>query len=379
MALPLHQLIKIMVDEGGDSLFLLHGSPPAIRIQGYIKRIGHPPLVKAEIEHHLNSNSLEIDKTTFRDTGYVTFTFEIPGIGEFFAKWYRSSTGIGAIIRQLPYEITSFTHLGLPTSTYFPLDYSQGIRLISGSARSGRSTTLASVIDIINIEEGLKICIIHTGNHPFHHHKKGLVEDIVIRPGMKDLKQTVELAIFSMEADCIAIDGIYGRDELDALFFAARCGLHCYATVFGQSVETVIQNILYEWPHEDRKYILTLLSKHLNWILCQGLLPKASGRGQALAFEFMNCTKEIKTLIEIDRLNELGKAFSGDYSDGKNIPMEKSLANLFFKREISLNAALNFAGSEVDREYLEQLICRGPSSLGRAFSSRFRKTAGNFR
>lgn len=369
MPLPLPQLIKIMVDEGGDSLFLIKDSPPAIRMNGRIRRIEHPPLMEAEIENLVNSIALETDKETFRDTGHVTFTYKIPGIGMFLANWYKGGKGIGAVIRRINHKILSLERLGLPPYTYFGYNHSPGIHLISGSARSGRSTTLASVIDKINSEEALKICIIHTGNHPFHYHKTGLTEDIVIKPVMMELKQAVELAIFSMEADCIAIDGIYGRDELEFLFFAARCGLHCYATVFGQSVETVIQNILYEWPNEHRKQILTILSKHLNWISCQILLPKQKKKEQVAAFELMHCNKEVKTLIEIDRLNELKKAFSGDYSD-QNIPMEKSLAYLYFQRDCLLETILKFDNSEVDTEYLKQLIYRGPASLGKAFSYR---------
>ncbi|MCK4762800.1 MAG: hypothetical protein KAW12_11450 [Candidatus Aminicenantes bacterium] len=355
-----------MIEEGADSLFLTHRAFPAIRRFGHMKRLNHLPLDESEIEKNLSEFSTEKEKTTFLNTGYVTFFFRIPGLGKFLAKWYKKGTIGGAVINSIRYPTHNSKRHDLP-SKYLNLDNFPGIHLISGSARSGRSSTLATMIDRINIEETFKICIIHTGNFPDCRHKRGIVEDIVIGPGMTDLKQAVELAIFSMETDCVAIDGIYGRDGLEALFFAARCGLYCYATVFGQSVETVIQNILYEWSHEDRKHILTLLSKRLNWILCQGLLPKEFGKERALAFEFMRCSKEVRTLIEIDRLSELKKAFSGDYSDGQNIPMEKSLANLYFDRYCSLKTIKNFASSEIDEDYLNKLIERGAASLGSPF------------
>lgn len=367
MALPLSQLLKIMVAEGGDALLLTKDSPPSLRICGQIRRIEHPPLVKDDIEKYFSAITSDSDKITFRDTGIVTFSFEISSIGRFFARFYKSKTDLGAVLSLIPNEIWHLERLGI-YSRSLNLSCSPGINLISGAARSGRSTTLAALIDKFNSEKSLKICIIHNGSQPQHFHKRSLVEEIVIRADMKDLMKAVELATFSMEADCVAIDGIYGRDELEALFFAARCGLYCYATVFGQSVEAVIQNILYEWSHEDRKHILTFLSKHLNWILCQGLLPNINERKQLLSYEFLYCTKEVKTLIEIDRLNELKKVFSGDYSDGQHIPMEKSLAYLYFKRDCSLESVLCFANHDIDQEYLIDIIKRGPRSLGTHFN-----------
>jgi len=358
MALPLLQLLNITIDEGGDALFTLENSPPVVRHHGILKRIEHPNLIGSEIETFLAEVGTVSQRETFFNTGTVTFVFEIRGVARFRGHWYKNEHRIGAIFRRILYKIPDVVKLGISIgSKGFPSD--PGIHLIAGSVRSGRSTTLAALIDEINQAMPITICIIHTGMHPIHIHKKGLITDIIIGKDAKCIKEAIEFAVISSEADCIAIDGIYGRDALEALLFAARSGIYCYATVFGQSVEEVIQNILCEWPYPERKNILASLSGNLNWILCQALLPYAYGRGRVLASELLYCTQEVKTLIEIDRLDVIRKMFSADYSDGLNISMENSLQRMYKKRYISLETINHFLGAYTNEKRLKEVVMGG--------------------
>lgn len=341
MALPIPQLLKIMLDEGGDALFLIENSPPCVRINCQIRRIEHPLLSRAEILNMFMSATFTKYQLHLFNHGYVSFTFGIKGLGPFRANWIRRLGRLSGTFRRINYEIRSLDKIGINNTIWgFPSE--PGLCLVAGSARSGRTTTLAAILDLFNIKKNFKICLIHNGTHPFYSHKKSIFEDIVVEDDAKDVKKAVEMAVYMTEADCIAIDGFYGREAFEAMLFAAQCGICCYATVYGQSVEIVIQTILNEWTPGERGNILLTLSRYLNLILCQALLNHANGKGNVLAFELLYCTKEVRTLIEIGRLSELRKVFSDDYSAGRHISMKKSLERLVKRNDITKDTKERF-------------------------------------
>ena len=217
MALPLPQLLKITLDEGGDALFTFENSPPIFRHFGILKRIEHHSALSAhEIKTFLAEVGTESQRKTFLNTGTVTFVFGIRGLARFLGHWYKNELRFGAIFRRVPYEIRAVEKLGISIGS-MGLPSDPGIHLIAGSVISGGSTTLSALIDKINQERPIKICIIHTGMHPIHIHKKSLISDIIIGKDAKCIKDAIETAIFFLEAKCIAIDGIYGRDALETL------------------------------------------------------------------------------------------------------------------------------------------------------------------
>ncbi|WP_286819281.1 hypothetical protein [Desulfobacter sp. UBA2225] len=356
MALNFYHLLKIMIDEGGDVLYLTCGSCPCIRVHGGIKRIEHPSLSSKDLEDYFNSSTFENDRISFSFSGYVCSIVEVARLGRFSVSWQGDKfdkKGLKSIVKSIPSKIQSLLDLGINihelNSPFLP-----GIYLIGGYSKSGRSTTLSSLIDNVNRNLNKKLIAIQPYSSLIHYHKKSLVETIVPK-NANEIKQITEFAISTSEANCIYIDGYYGRAALEAILFAARCGLLCFATVLGQSVEAVIQNILFEWPQSERDYILTFLAKHLNCILCQALLPSLRN-SQTLAYEFLNCSNEVRTLIEIGRIKELRKHFSDDYRIGENISLEKSVIQLYKNKYISHDTLKSFFDLNPDKKSLKIFI-----------------------
>ncbi len=361
----LTQMLKAMVEQGGSDLHVTTNSSPQIRVDGVLKPLNLPPLTPTETKQLAYSILTDTQKHRLEENLEIDFSFGIKGLARFRANVYHQRGAIAAAFRQIPFEIRGFRELGLPTVIEGLCEKPRGLILVTGPTGSGKSTTLAAMLDKVNRERHEHIVTIEDPVEYLHSHKKCIVNQRELHADTHSFSNALRSAL-RQDPDVVLIGEMRDHETVESALRIAETGHLTFATLHTNSAAQTINRIIDIFPAHQQGQIRVQLSFVLEGIVCQSLLPRASGKGRALAMEILIPTAAIRNLVREDKVHQIyGMMQAGQSKHGMQT-FNQSLATLYFKRMISLQTAL--ARSSYPDE-LQEIINRGPSTLNPMLTS----------
>ena len=354
------------VEMDGSDLHLSIATPPQVRVHGELRRLDFPALSPADTKALAYSVLTDAQKKRFEETLELDFSFGIRDIARFRCNLFNQKGAVGAVYRQIPEKVRAFDELGLPAVIAKLSERPRGLVLVTGPTGSGKSTTLAAMIDKINGERHGHILTIEDPIEYLHQHKNCLVNQREIHSDTQSFTAALRAALRE-DPDIVLIGEMRDLETVESALRIAETGHLTFGTLHTNSASQTINRIIDVFPAHQQSQIRTQLSLVLEGIICQALLPKPNGQGRVVALEIMVPTPGIRNLIREDKVHQIYSAMQTGQEKGGMQTMNQSLATLYFQKKISLETAM---GQSSHREELQEMINRGVGVVAGAGLSR---------
>jgi twitching motility protein PilT len=352
---PLVDLLKTTIAMSGSDLHLSIDSAPQVRVHGELVRLDFPPLTPTDTKTLAYSVLSDAQKKRFEETMELDCSFGIKGLARFRCNMYNQRGAVGAAYRQIPERIRGFDELHLPPVIAKLADRPRGLVLVTGPTGSGKSTTLAAMIDKINTEQHGHILTIEDPIEYLHQHKGCMVNQREVHSDTQSFSNALRAALRE-DPDVVLIGEMRDLETVEAALRIAETGHLTFATLHTNSASSTINRIIDQFPAHQQAQIRTQLSLVIEGIVCQSLLPKASGDGRVVSLEILVPTPGIRNLIREDKVHQIYSAMQTGQEKLGMQTMNQSLATLYFRRTITLDTAI---GASSNREELQEMINRG--------------------
>lgn len=348
-------LLKLTAEQGASDLHLSVGLPPMIRMDGRLVptdyEILHPRDVQRLVYDILTNDQVQ----WFEKTRELDFSYGVKDIGRFRVNVYRQRGSVGAAMRTIPNQVPSMEELGLPPLLKELSRKHSGLILVTGPTGSGKSTTIATMIDVINNERNSHIMTIEDPVEYLHRHKKSMVNQRELNTDTDSFENALR-AVLREDPDVILIGEMRDLETIEAALRVAETGHLVFATLHTNSAVETINRIIDIFPSYQQSQVRAQLSFVLQGVLCQSLIPKATGHGRVMAMEIMIPNTAIRNLIREDKLHQIYSIMQvGQETHGMQT-LNQSLASLYIRRVISFEEAM---GTSSDTDELTVLIERG--------------------
>ena len=354
----LHQLLKQMVEMGASDLHLTTNSPPMVRLDGQLIPLPYPPLTVAETKQLAYSVLTDTQKHRFEENLELDFSFGVKGLARFRANNFIQRGAVAGVYRQIPYEILGFRELGLPPVVELLCDKPRGLILVTGPTGSGKTTTLAAMLDRINREKQLHIVTIEDPIEFLHSHKKCIVNQRELHADTHSFPNALS-SVLREDPDVVLVGEMRDLETIESALRIAETGHLTLATLHTNSATSSINRIIDVFPAHQQTQIRTQLSFVLEGILCQSLLERASGKGRAMAMEILVPNAAIRNLIREDKIHQIYSMMQTGQSKFGMQTFNQSLATLYHRKLITLEIALSRSSNP---DELQELINRGAGS-----------------
>ncbi len=351
----LPDLLKTMVEMDGSDLHIATNTPPQIRVNGRLTRLQLPELQPAETKGLVYSVLTDTQKKRFEETLELDFSFGIRGLARFRCNLFNQRGAVGAVYRLIPEKIRSFGDLGLPAVLGSLAERPRGLVLVTGPTGSGKSTTLAAMIDKINSERHEHILTIEDPIEYIHAHKNCLVNQREVHSDTNSFSNALRAALRE-DPDIVLIGEMRDLETVEAALKIAETGHLTFGTLHTNSAAQTINRIIDIFPANQQSQIRTQLSLVLEGIVCQALLPRADGKGRVVSLEILVPTPAIRNLIRDDKIHQIYGAMQAGQEKLGMQTANQSLVSLHQRRLISLETAL---GASSNRDELQDMINRG--------------------
>jgi twitching motility protein PilT len=361
MNLP--DLLKATLELGGSDLHMSIGSPPQVRVHGHLQRLDYPALTPDVIKSLCYSVLTDAQKKKFEETWELDLAFGLRGVGRFRCNVFNQKGAVGAVYRLIPEKIMPLEQLGLPPVLAELADRPRGLVLVTGPTGSGKSTTLAAMIDRINQQKPAHILTIEDPIEYLHHHKMSLVNQRELHADTQSFSMALRAALRE-DPDVVLIGEMRDLETMEAALKLAETGHLTMATLHTNSAAQTITRVIDAFPAHQQAQIRTQLSLVLEGVVCQALVPKASGSGRVAALEILVANPAIRNLIRDDKIHQIyGTMQTGQEKYGMQT-MNQALARFVEKKLITRDVA--FATSS-NRDELVSMLERGmPPAIGGA-------------
>jgi len=365
----LPELLKTTVELNASDLHLTTGTPPQVRVNGKLQRLPLPDLMPAETKQLAYSVLTDAQKKLFEETMELDFSFGIRSLARFRCNVFNQRGAVGAVYRLIPERIRDFQELGLPTVIAKMAEKPRGLVLVTGPTGSGKSTTLAAMIDKINRERKEHILTIEDPIEYIHPHKGCLVNQREVHSDTHGFAPALRAALRE-DPDIVLIGEMRDLETVEAALRIAETGHLTLATLHTNSAAQTINRIIDIFPAHQQSQIRTQLSMVLEGIVCQSLLPLASGRGRVVATEILVPTPAIRNLIREDKIHQIYSSMQAGQERLGMHTFNQSLATLHLSGRVALDAAI---GASSLKDELMEMINRG---VGVVPSAGLRRTDG---
>jgi twitching motility protein PilT len=350
----LPELLQTLVQRGGSDLHITTNTPPQIRVDGHLVRLDGPDLTPAETKQLAYSVLTDAQKKRFEETLELDFSFGIKGLARFRCNMFNQRGAVAAVYRLIPDRIKTFQELGLPPVLATLAEKPRGLVLVTGPTGSGKSTTLAAMIDKINRERHDHILTIEDPIEFVHQHRNCLVNQREVHSDTQSFAAALRAALRE-DPDIVLIGEMRDLETVEAALRIAETGHLTFATLHTNSASQTINRIVDIFPAHQQSQIRTQLSLVLEGIVCQALLPKIGG-GRVVALEILIPTPGIRNLIREDKIHQIYSAMQTGQEKLGMQTMNQSLATLYHRKLITLETAMSRSSN---REELQDLINRG--------------------
>jgi twitching motility protein PilT len=366
MAATLPELLRRLVELNGSDLHITTNTPPQVRVHGHLQRLDGGDLAPSDTKMLAYSVLTDAQKKRFEENLELDFSFGIKGIARFRCNMFNQRGAVGAVYRVIPEKILTFDQLGLPPVIATLAQRPRGLVLVTGPTGSGKSTTLAAMLDKINKERHDHILTIEDPIEFVHQHQNCLVNQREVHADTQSFSNALRAALRE-DPDIVLIGEMRDLETVESALRIAETGHLTFGTLHTNSASQTINRIIDIFPSGQQGQIRTQLSLVLEGIVCQALLPKIGG-GRVAALEVMVPTDGIRNLIREDKVHQIYSAMQTGQEKMGMQTMNQALASLYHKRTITIETALSASSK---RDELQDLINRGVgvvagAGLGRA-------------
>src|SRR5436190_10181166 len=355
----LPELLKMTVELGGSDLHLATDTPPQVRVHGRLQRLDLPVLTPTETKQLAYSVMTDAQKKRFEETLELDFSFGIRGMARFRSNVFNQRGAVGAVYRLIPETIKTFKELNLPAVLATLAERPRGLVLVTGPTGSGKSTTLAAMLDKINSERHEHILTIEDPIEYIHQHKGCLVNQREVHADTHGFAEALRAALRE-DPDIVLIGELRDLETTESALRIAETGHLTFGTLHTNSAAQTINRIIDIFPANQQAQIRTQLSLVLEGIVCQALLPRADGRGRVVSLEIMVPTPAIRNLIRDDKIHQIYSSMQAGQEKLGTQTFNQSLATLYFKKQISLQTALSRSSNP---DELQEMISRGAGQI----------------
>ena len=334
----LRDLLQEMIDNKASDLHITAGVPPQLRVDGVIQGTDHDPLTPEVTQAVTYSVLNEEQQKRFEQDKELDFSFGVKGLSRFRGNVFMQRGVVSLAIRQIPYEIMSFRDLGLPQVIEDLSNRQRGLILITGPTGSGKSTTLASIIDKINSERRKHIITIEDPVEYIHQHKKCIVNQREVKADTDSFAQALK-HVLRQDPDIILIGEMRDLETMSAALTIAETGHLALATLHTNSTFESINRIVDTFPSGQQSQVRAQLAFVLEGVVCQQLIPKSSGKGRTMVAEIMICTTAIRATIRDDKVHQIYGLMQAGQKYGMQT-MNQGLFHAYMQNHISLDEAM---------------------------------------
>jgi twitching motility protein PilT len=360
MGATLHQLLKLLVERGGSDLHLTTNSPPVIRIAGELVSLDFPPLTVPETKQLAYSILTDTQKHRFEENYELDLSFGVKGLARFRGNVFLQRGAVSAVFRQIPYEILGFRDLGLPPIVEGLCNKPRGLVLVTGPTGSGKSTTLATMIDKVNREQAKHIVTIEDPIEFLHTHKKCIVNQRELHADTHSFPNALK-SVLREDPDVVLVGEMRDLETMEAALRIAETGHLTFATLHTNSAVQTMNRIIDAFPASQQSQIRAQLSFVLEGILCQTLIAKANGKGRCMAMEVLIPTPAIRNLIREDKLHQVYSMMQTGQNKYGMQTFNQALATLVYRKLITQEQAVSVSSFP---DELTEMMSRGAGLIG---------------
>ncbi len=345
------ELLRALVERGGSDLHVTVGIAPVMRVNGALEPVEGPALSAADTQRLVLAIMSDERRRVLESEREADFAYSVSGSGRFRVNAYYQRDSVGAALRHIPGEIRSIRDLGLPAIVEELADKPRGLVLVTGPTGSGKSTTLAAMIDHINKTRSEHVVTIEDPIEYLHSHGSSVIEQREVGADTLSFGNALR-HVLRQDPDVILIGEIRDLETVSAALTAAETGHLVFATLHTQDAPQTIDRIIDVFPPHQQTQVRVQLASALQGVVSQQLLPTADGCGRAVAAEVLIPTPAVRNLIREGKTHQLPTAMQTGVHRGM-VTMDRSLADMYRRGVISLEAALQRA---VDPDDLKSLL-----------------------
>ena len=340
-SVKIQQLFKLMVESGSSDLHITVGAPPGLRVNGEIVRVKIPPLTAVDSKKLIYQVLSEEQKNDFEKHLELDFSFGIKGLARFRANVFYSKGGVAGVFRQIPSIIPDFKTIGLPRVMLDLVEVSSGIILVTGPTGSGKSTTLAALLDYLNEKEAGHIVTLEDPVEFVHPHKGCIVNQREIGSDSLNFSSAMK-SLLRQDPDIVLIGEMRDAETIEAALTIAETGHLVFGTLHTNNCVQTINRIINVFPAPQQIQIRTLLSFVLQGIVSQQLLAKSFEPGRVAAHEILVPTSGIRNLIREDKAHQIYSQMQVGQEKSGMMTMNQSLVKLVERGLISAERAMEY-------------------------------------
>ncbi len=338
------QLLKKVVDMGGSDLHMTAESPPRIRLHGDLLPLSQDILSPDQVRSLIYSVMTDQQKFLYEENREVDFSFGVPSVARFRANVYTQRENTAGVFRMIPFKILSLQDLKMPPILEKLTKKPRGLILVTGPTGSGKSTTLAAMIDEINSTRPGHIITVEDPIEFLHSHKKCLVNQREVHSDTTSFTTALRMALRE-DPDVVLIGEMRDLETIEAALRIAETGHLTFGTLHTNSAYSTINRTVDAFPPHQQQQIRAQLSMVLEGIVCQSLLPRANGEGRVCATEILIPTAGIRNLIRENKVHQIYSAMQiGQEKSGMHT-MNQSLAALVADEKITMDLAIGTSSS----------------------------------
>ncbi len=341
--LQIQQLFKVMVDQGASDLHISVGTAPGMRISGEVVRVKVGSCTADDTKRLVYQILTEAQRSELEKNLELDFSFGVKGLARFRANCFYSKGAVAAVFRQIPSQVPDFDALGLPHILLEMADVSNGLMLVTGPTGSGKSTTLASIIDRLNANENGHIITLEDPVEFVHSHKNCIVNQREIGVDTLSFANGIR-SLLRQDPDIVLVGELRDLQTIEASLEIAETGHLVFGTLHTNSTIQTISRIINVFPADQQEQIRTLLSFVLQGVVAQQLLPKKGG-GRVLAQEILRMTPAIRNLIREDKLHQVYSQMQINQEATKMITMNQSIKKSLDSGIIDAETAMSYSNN----------------------------------
>jgi twitching motility protein PilT len=347
------QFLRVLVEQQGSDLHLSTGSPPIIRVHGHLQRVKFRDLSAKDMETLVFEIMQEDWRTRFLDSMDIDFAYEVPDLARFRVNVFRQRHGVGAVFRTIPAKILTAEQLGLPDAVRRFCGLTRGLVLVTGPTGSGKSTTLAAMIDLINETRYDHVLTVEDPIEFTHENKRCLINQREIGSHTKSFASALRAALRE-DPDVILVGELRDRETIELGLTAAETGHLVFGTLHTNSAPKTVDRIIDVFPADQQEQVRAQLAESLKGVVSQVLLRSRDGRGRVAAQEIMVGTPAIANLIRENKIHQIPSMIQTGKKDGMQL-LDQHILELLMSSRIGASEAYARAhNKDTFREYLQK-------------------------
>ena len=346
-ALDLDAALIALIERGGSDLHLTVGVPPTIRVHGELTPLhGLPVLNAADLQQAIYALLTQRQREQFENNLELDISYSIPGRARFRVNVFQQRDAMGAVMRVIPFEIKSIEELAIPKQVADFAHLPRGFVLVTGPTGSGKSTTLAALIDIINRERACHIMTVEDPIEFLHEHKRSVINQRELGTDTLSFGSALK-HVLRQDPDVILVGEMRDLETIQVALTAAETGHLVFGTLHTQDAPQTVDRVIDVFPPHQQEQIRVMLAGSLQGVVCQQLLKTTDGQGRVAACEVMIATSGIRNLIREGKTHQMYSALQAGKSHGM-VTMDQSLATLVKAGKITYEAALERCSQVAD-------------------------------